>query len=62
MQKFSEIKPLIKKYGEKIVLFTIFVDELNPKEYKDLEYLEERINTHIDFQGDIKSKIINQIL
>lgn len=43
MQKFSEIKPLIKKYGEKIVLFTIFVDELNSKEYKDLEYLEERI-------------------
>ena len=47
MQKFSEIKPLLKKYGEKIVLFTIFVDELKPQEYKDLGYLEERININI---------------
>ena len=48
MSKYNNISNLISKYGSKIILFTIFVDELTPKEYKDLEYLEERIQTHME--------------
>ena len=50
MSKYNNINKLTSKYGSKIILFTIFVDELTPKEYKDLEYLEERIQTHIEIQ------------
>ena len=50
MSKYNNINKLTSKYGSKIILFTIFVDELTPKEYKDLEYLEERIQTHMEIQ------------
>ena len=50
MSKYNNINKLTSKYGSKIILLTIFVDELTPKEYKDLEYLEERIQTHIEIQ------------
>ena len=50
MSKYNNINKLTSKYGSKIILFTIFVDELTQKEYKDLEYLEERIQTHIEIQ------------
>ena len=50
MSKYNNINKLTSKYGSKIILLTIFVDELTPKEYKDLEYLEERIQTHMEIQ------------
>mgnify|MGYP003684143699 FL=1 len=50
MSKYNNINKLTSKYGSKIILFTIFVDELTPEEYKDLEYLEERIQTHMEIQ------------
>ena len=59
MSKYNNINKLTSKYGSKIILFTIFVDELTPKEYKDLEYLEERIQTHMEIQTEYDT---NQII
>lgn len=41
---------LIIKYGVELVTFTIDFDELTPSEYADLDYLEDRIKTHLEFQ------------
>ena len=42
------MKDLEKEYGKKFIDFVIKVDELTEKEIKDVEYLEERIETHLE--------------
>ena len=42
------MKELIDKYGKQIIDFTIRVDELTKAEIQDLEYLEDRILTHLE--------------
>ena len=42
------MKDLEKKYGKKLIEFVIKVDALKPEEIKDIEYLEERIETHLE--------------
>jgi hypothetical protein len=42
------MEALIAKYGKWIVEFTIEVDKLSENEINDLEYLEERILTHLE--------------
>ncbi len=45
------IEELIKMYGANRVINSIVVDELSWKEIKDLEYLEDRIITHMEWEG-----------
>lgn len=42
------MEALIAKYGKWIVEFTIKVDDLSEDEINDLEYLEDRILTHLE--------------
>jgi hypothetical protein len=42
------MEELILKYGKWIVEFTRQVDKLSEDEMNDLEYLEERILTHLE--------------
>lgn len=42
------MEELILKYGKWIVEFTMQVDNLSEDEMDDLEYLEERILTHLE--------------
>jgi len=46
-----DIEKLIEMYGANRVINTIVVDQLNWKEIKDLEYLEDRIITHMEWEG-----------
>ena len=46
------MEELIAKYGKWIVEFTIKVDKLSEIEMNDLEYLEERILTHLEVLDD----------
>ena len=39
---------LIKKYNKNIIDFVIRVDNLTKKEIKDIDYLEDRIKTHLE--------------
>ena len=39
---------LIKKYNKNIIDFVIRVDNLTKKEIKDIDYLEDRIETHLE--------------
>ena len=39
---------LINKYGQEIIDFTIRVDDLTEKEIKDIDYLEDRIQVHLE--------------
>jgi|TARA_R110002072_G_scaffold284360_1_gene448364 hypothetical protein len=48
VNKINNMKDLEKKYGKKLIEFVIKVDALNPEEIKDIEYLEERIETHLE--------------
>ena len=48
------MEALIVKYGRWIVEFTIEVDKLSEDEMNDLEYLEERILTHLEILDDDK--------
>ena len=45
------IEKLIEMYGANRVINSIVVDELSWKEIKDLEYLEDRIITHMEWEG-----------
>ena len=42
------MKSLIEKYNKDIIDFVIRVDDLTEKEIKDIDYLEDRIQTHLD--------------
>jgi hypothetical protein len=46
------MEALIAKYGKWIVEFTMQVDKLSEDEMNDLEYLEERILTHLEILDD----------
>jgi|TARA_B110000196_G_scaffold305453_1_gene303078 hypothetical protein len=45
------IEDLIKRYGEDRIINTIAIDELSREEIKDLDYLEDRIVTHLEWEG-----------
>ena len=44
----TKIEFLIDKYGQEIIDFTIRVDDLTEKEIKDIDYLEDRIQIHLE--------------
>jgi len=44
----TKIEFLIDKYGQEIIDFTIRVDDLTEKEIKDIDYLEDRIQVHLE--------------
>ena len=46
--KESTLEYLIDKYGQKMIDFTIKVDQLTDGEVNDIEYLEDRIKTHLE--------------
>ena len=65
VNKINNMKHLEKKYGKKLIEFVIKVDALKPEEIKDIEYLEERIETHLeelknDFFNLLDNKYINE--
>ncbi len=42
------MEKLIDKYGIDIIMFAIKVDKLSPSEIEDIDYLEDRILTHLE--------------
>ena len=46
--KENTLEYLIDKYGQKMIDFTIKVDQLTGDEVNDIEYLEDRIKTHLE--------------
>ena len=48
--KESTLEYLIDKYGQKMIDFTIKVDQLTDGEVNDIEYLEDRIKTHLAWE------------
>jgi hypothetical protein len=42
------MKNLINKYGIDIIMLTIKIDNLSISEIEDIEYLEDRILTHLE--------------
>tara|TARA_R110001606_G_scaffold197076_1_gene344582 strand:+ start:369 stop:881 length:513 start_codon:yes stop_codon:yes gene_type:complete len=46
--KESTLEHLIDKYGQKMIDFTVKVDQLTDDEVNDVEYLEDRIKTHLE--------------
>jgi hypothetical protein len=42
------MKNLIEKYNKDIIDFVIRVDDLTEEEIKDIDYLEDRIQTHLE--------------
>ena len=47
----ENIEEIIEVYGANRVIKAIVVDQLSLKEIKDLEYLEDRIITHMEWEG-----------
>jgi hypothetical protein len=45
------MEQLVEKYGQEIIDFTIKVDLLTSDEVMDIEYLEDRIMTHLEMRG-----------
>ena len=45
------IEDLIKRYGEDRIINTIAIDKLSWEQIKDLDYLEDRIVTHLEWEG-----------
>ena len=45
-----KIEELVKRYGEDVIVDTIAIDELSCEEIKDLDYLEDRIVTHLEWR------------
>ena len=43
------MEKLIEKYGQPLIDLVIKIDDLSVGEVKDLEYLEDRIITHIEW-------------
>ena len=48
MTKEIKLQTLIEKYSLDLVEFTIRMDELTTEECEDLEYLEDRVQTHLE--------------
>jgi hypothetical protein len=47
----ESIEEILEVYGADRVINTIIVDQLSWKEIKDLEYFEDRIITHMGWEG-----------
>ena len=45
------IEDLIERYGEDRIINTIAIDKLSWEQIKDLDYLEDRIVTHLEWEG-----------
>lgn len=58
------MKSLIEKYNKDIIDFVIRVDNLTKKEIKDIDYLEDRIQTHLDILDleELREVIYNQVI
>ena len=50
----ESIEEILEVYGADRVINTIIVDQLSWKEIKDLEYFEDRIITHMGWEGELK--------
>tara|TARA_R110000824_G_scaffold92959_3_gene225143 strand:- start:2107 stop:2286 length:180 start_codon:yes stop_codon:yes gene_type:complete len=48
------IQELVEKYGEENIVNTIAIDCLSFEEVKDIEYLEDRIVTHLEWQDTLE--------
>jgi hypothetical protein len=48
------IQELVEKYGEENIVNTIAIDCLSFEEVKDLDYLEDRIVTHLEWQDTLE--------
>lgn len=48
---------LVKKYGKDLINFVIGIDELTPEEIKDTEYLDDRIQIHLE-EPEIRQKYL----
>ena len=48
------IEDLIERYGEDRIINTIAIDKLSWEEIKDLDYLEDRIVTHLEWEGELE--------
>ena len=48
------IEELVERYGEDRIINTIAIDKLSWEEIKDLDYLEDRIITHMGWEGELK--------
>jgi hypothetical protein len=46
------MEELMDKYGIDMIMLTIKIDQLSVSEIEDLEYLEERILTHLEVLDD----------
>ena len=57
--KESTLEYLIDKYGQKMIDFTIGVDQLTGDEVNDIEYLEDRIKTHLE-EPAIRQKYLSE--
>ena len=44
------IQELVEKYGEENIVNTIAIDNLSFEEVRDIEYLEDRIVTHLEWE------------
>jgi hypothetical protein len=42
------MEDLMDKYGIDMIMLTIKIDSLSPSEIEDIEYLEDRILTHLE--------------
>ena len=42
------MEDLMDKYGIDMIMLTIKIDNLSPSEIEDIEYLEDRILTHLE--------------
>ena len=58
------MKSLIEKYNKDIIDFVIRVDNLTEEEIKDIDYLEDRIQTHLDILDleELREVIYNQVI
>ena len=58
------MKNLIEKYNKNIIDFVIRVDNLTEEEIKDIDYLEDRIQTHLDILDleELREVIYNQVI
>jgi len=53
----NTLSDLEKKYGKDLINFVIGIDELTPEEIKDTEYLDDRIQTHLE-EPEIRQKYL----
>merc|ERR1712167_259192 len=60
---------LVKKYGKDLINFVIDIDELTKEEIKDIEYLDDRIQIHLEeahsgvleLRNKLKENLVNRL-